>query len=184
MCNLGFKFPCLFCVQNLNTRYLELRDPQLRSPGRRTARLNLYERSPDCRHRCLYSQTQSTAMVWESTTVKIVSPGSFEPLRHANICTHALWRKCGTSPWILICLRTSEIQRREPDSGGKERSAGFCICLSTRSAGSSSGAHESQREFVLSRHLNKCKNIKRGCGKSGIQIHLQQTTGTYLLLMY
>lgn len=90
MCNLGFKFPCLFCLQNSNTRYLELRYPQLCSLGRKTARLNLYERSPDCKHYCLYSQRQSTAMVWESTTVKILSPGSFEPLLHANICTHAL----------------------------------------------------------------------------------------------
>lgn len=135
MCNLGFKFPCLFCLQNSNTRYLELRYPQLCSLGRKTARLNLYERSPDCRHYCLYSQRQSTAMVWESTTVKIVSSGSFEPLLHANICTHALWRKCGTSPCIFICLCTSKIQRRETDSSGKEQSAGFRICVSAHSAG-------------------------------------------------
>lgn len=128
MCNLGFTFPCLFCLQNSNTRYLELRYPQLCSLGRKTARLNLYERSPDCRHYCLYSQRQSTAMVWESTTVKILSPGSFEPLLHANICTHALWRERGTSPWILICLCTREIQRSETGSVVKSRDLALPFC--------------------------------------------------------
>lgn len=146
MCNLGFKFPCLFCLQNSNTRYLELRYPQLCSLGRKTARLNLYERSPDCRHYCLYSQRQSTAMVWESTTVKILSPGSFEPLLHANICTHALWRECGTSPWILICFCTREIQRSEMGSGGEELAPTSAFLLSQ--CGFSTGVHRGQREFV------------------------------------
>lgn len=132
-----------------NTRYLELCYPQLCSLGREAARLNLYERSPDCRHYCLYSQRQSTAMAWESTTVKILSPGSFEPLLHANICTHALWRECGTSPWILICFCMSEIQRSETGSGGEEQSSVSHICLSAISQwGFSSAAHWGQREFA------------------------------------
>lgn len=173
MCNLGFKFPCLFCLQNSNTRYLELRYPQLCSLGRKTARLNLYERSPDCRHYCLYSQRQSTAMVWESTTVKILSPGSFEPLLHANICTHALWRECGTSPWILICLCTSEIQRSELGSGGEEQRSGshiylspisvwFLLCSPTKPKGICS---------LLSRQSHDSKNVKNGYLGSEIQIH-------------
>lgn len=92
MCNLGFKFPCPFCLQNSNTRYLELRYPQLCSPGKKAARLNLYERSPDCRHCCLYSQRQSAAMVWESTTVKIVSQA---PLNHCcmQIFVHTIMKE-------------------------------------------------------------------------------------------
>uniref|UniRef100_A0A8B9C9W1 Uncharacterized protein n=1 Tax=Anser brachyrhynchus TaxID=132585 RepID=A0A8B9C9W1_9AVES len=87
-----FKFPCLFCLQNSNTRYLELHYPQLCSPGKKAARLNLYERSPDCRHCCLYSQRQSAAMVWESTTVKIVSQA---PLNHCcmQIFVHTIMKE-------------------------------------------------------------------------------------------
>lgn len=173
MCNLGFKFPCLFCLQNSNTRYLELPYPQLCSLGRKTARLNLYERSPDCRHYCLYSQRQSTAMVWESTTVKILSPGSFEPLLHANICTHALWRECGTSPWILICLYISEIQRSETGSGGEEQSSSSHICLSAISVGFLLWRPPRPKGFcsLLSRQSHNYKNVKNRYFKSGIQIH-------------
>lgn len=179
MCNLGFKFPCLFCLQNSNTRYLELRYPQLCSPGKKAARLNLYERSPDCRHCCLYSQRQSAAMVWESTTVKIVSQA---PLNHCcmQIFVHTIMKEVWHKSLHFHLSPRSEIRRRETDSGGKEHSAGTRGCLPAHPAGLllCSPKRPEGTCPLLSRHSHSCKDFKSRHLKSGIQIHSQWPNGT------